>query len=281
MFSVDDGLAIEYAAESRENLAIAETDPLAIERDGTDIDEERVDRVFRTLHTIKGASEFFDLSKIGELAHKAEKVLPLIRSGQMVPTPYSISVLLCAIDRLNELFQNPEASNRADISKLVTELAELYANTKSPVQLGVIIPDKHTQPGAGCLRTLLVEDDFACRLLMQTFLSRYGECHIAINGKEAVEAFQLGLESRTRYDLICMDILMPVMGGREAVRQIRALEEGQGIRSIYGAKIIMTTTVQEIREVFRCFGELCDAYLIKPIDLGQLLAKIKSYQLTQ
>jgi two-component system chemotaxis response regulator CheY len=280
MFSIDDSLAIEYAAESRENLATAETDLLAIEKGGTDIDEERVDRVFRTLHTIRGASEFFDLRTIGELAHQTEKMLPLISSRQMVPTPYSISVLLRAIDRLNELFQNPEASNRADISELMNELAMLNANKEGPVQRKVIVPDKHTQPGAGCLRALLVEDDFACRLLLQAFLSRYGECHIAVNGKEAVEAYRLGLESGAGYDLICMDIMMPVMDGRQAVRQIRALEEGQGIRPIYGAKIIMTTTVQEIREVFRCFRELCDAYLIKPIDLGQLLAKMKSYQLT-
>ena len=41
---------------------------------------------------------------------------------------------------------------------------------------------------------LLVEDDFASRLLLQTFLSRYGECHIAVNGREAVEAFRAALE---------------------------------------------------------------------------------------
>ena len=41
------------------------------------------------------------------------------------------------------------------------------------------------------MRTLIVEDDFTSRLLLQTVLSRYGECHVAINGKEAVEAFRM------------------------------------------------------------------------------------------
>jgi two-component system chemotaxis response regulator CheY len=41
------------------------------------------------------------------------------------------------------------------------------------------------------MRTLIVEDDFTSRLLLQTFLSRYGECHVAINGKEAVEAVRV------------------------------------------------------------------------------------------
>ena len=96
---------------------------------------------------------------------------------------------------------------------------------------------------------------------------------------EAVEAFQTALAGGKNYDLICMDIMMPEMDGREAVRQIRAFEEERGIRSPYGATIFMTTTVQEIREVFQCFRELCDAYLLKPIDLGRLLTKMTFFQL--
>jgi two-component system chemotaxis response regulator CheY len=79
--------------------------------------------------------------------------------------------------------------------------------------------------------------------------------------------------------LICMDIMMPVMDGREAVRRMRAMEAGKGLPLISAAKIIMTTTVDDIKEVFRCFQELCDAYLLKPIDLGKLLSQMRSYEL--
>ena len=41
------------------------------------------------------------------------------------------------------------------------------------------------------MRTLIVEDDFTSRLLLQSLLAQYGECHIAVNGREAVEAFAL------------------------------------------------------------------------------------------
>jgi len=75
--------------------------------------------------------------------------------------------------------------------------------------------------------------------------------------------------------------LMPEMDGREAVRQVRALEEAIGIRSTYGTRIFMTTTVNEVKEVILCFKELCDAYLMKPIDLGQLSDHMRSYQLIQ
>ena len=74
-----------------------------------------------------------------------------------------------------------------------------------------------------------------------------------------------------------MDIMMPEMDGREAVRQVRALEEARGILSTRGAKITMTTTVSDIKKVFQCFKELCDAYLVKPIDLSRLLSYMESW----
>ena len=45
------------------------------------------------------------------------------------------------------------------------------------------------------MKTLVVEDDFTSRPVLQTLLSRYVECHIAVNGREAVAAFGATLES--------------------------------------------------------------------------------------
>lgn len=129
------------------------------------------------------------------------------------------------------------------------------------------------------LRMLLVEDDFASRLLLQTFLSRYGACHIAVNGREAVDAFRAASARNERYDLICMDIMLPEMDGIDAVRQVRAIEEADGILSTRGAKIVMTTAVDRISEIARSFNELCDAYLVKPIDLTKLLNWLRAWRL--
>jgi two-component system chemotaxis response regulator CheY len=278
---VSDTMRVGYLADARGQLARAESDLLAIEKEGQELDEKRINRVFRTVHSIKGASSFFDLIKVGELAQQTENVLALVRSRKLVPAPDSIRVLLRATDRLSELLQNPDSSNQADISEFVTELTRLYEANKTPLRTNSTLAGSKEFPGGRPLRALLVEDDFCCRLLLQKFLSRYGDCHIAVNGREAVEAVRSALDCGQGYDMICMDIMMPEMDGREAVRQVRALEEARGIFSTHGVRIFMTTTVDNIKEVILCFNELCDAYLMKPVDLGKLLDHMKSYQLVQ
>jgi two-component system, chemotaxis family, chemotaxis protein CheY len=131
------------------------------------------------------------------------------------------------------------------------------------------------------MKTLIVEDDFTSRLVLQTYLGRYGECHIAVNGWEAVEAFRTAWEGGQPYDLICMDIMMPEMDGREAVRHVRKIEEARGIPSSGGVKIIMTTALDDVKEVMSCFHELCDAYLVKPISLPELLKQVQAYELVE
>jgi two-component system, chemotaxis family, chemotaxis protein CheY len=131
------------------------------------------------------------------------------------------------------------------------------------------------------LKSLIVEDDFTSRLLLQTFLARHGECHIASNGREAVHAFSMALTSISPYHVICMDILMPEMNGNEAMRQVREMELARGVLPGRGVKIIMTSGVKKVQQVFESFDETCDAYLFKPIDTGKLVKELHAFGLLE
>ena len=129
------------------------------------------------------------------------------------------------------------------------------------------------------MKSLIVEDDFTSRLLLQKLLEPYGERHIAVNGKEAVLACRIARESGQPYDLVCLDIVMPEMDGRSALKAIRAEEKASGVLPGAGPKIVMTTALNDMENVKTAYRELCDGYLVKPINKRKLLELINEVNL--
>lgn len=129
------------------------------------------------------------------------------------------------------------------------------------------------------MKTLIVEDDFTNRLLLQELLKGYGPCDVAVNGKEGVDAAQLASEAGKPYDLICLDIMMPEMDGQEALRKIRDNEEARGILSTMGAKVLMTTALGDVKSVNAAYTSLCDGYLTKPIHQKILVEELRKLKL--
>jgi two-component system, chemotaxis family, chemotaxis protein CheY len=138
---------------------------------------------------------------------------------------------------------------------------------------------KKLTKGETAMKTLIVEDDFTSRLLLQELLKGYGPLQIAVNGKEAVEAMRLALGAGEPFDLICLDIMMPEADGQEALRNLREQEEAMGILSSKGGKIGMTTALRDSKNVIAAYGSLCDAYLTKPIEKAKLLDELHKLQL--
>jgi two-component system chemotaxis response regulator CheY len=129
------------------------------------------------------------------------------------------------------------------------------------------------------MKILIVEDDFASRKFMMKFLSKYGECDITVDGKEAVEAFLMAVEQGEGYDLVCLDILMPSLDGYQTLKEIKEIEKKRGVKEGKGAKIIMTTALNEGRNVRRAFDLGCVAYAGKPVNTEKFEGVLRKLEL--
>ena len=144
---------------------------------------------------------------------------------------------------------------------------------------GIDRPDAGSEPpppdmpavtaGLGAARhVLLAEDNPINQTIAEAMLLSLGyRVTIAGNGREA-----LARAGETRFDAILMDVQMPVMGGLESTRAIRAQERGTGVR----VPIIALTAnaMQGDRE--QCLAAGMDSYLTKPIEMQDLAAELEA-----
>ncbi len=113
-------------------------------------------------------------------------------------------------------------------------------------------------------RLLLVDDEPAITENLAPFLQRAGfEVTVAADGEEALRA-----AARVRPDLIVLDVLMPRLDGREALRRLR--------RAGDWTPVILLTQVGESTERAMALEEGADDYLNKPFDPYELVARIRA-----
>ena len=132
------------------------------------------------------------------------------------------------------------------------------------------------------IRVLIVEDDFLARSLLSTLLSEYGVCHVAVNGREALDAIDRAFDENDPYDLICLDIMMPVMDGQEALQELRKMEARRGLKDLDTTKVIMVTAIDDSKNIMKAFRQgQCEAYLTKPLDRTKLIGHIRDLGLIE
>jgi CheY-like chemotaxis protein len=117
-------------------------------------------------------------------------------------------------------------------------------------------------------KKILLVDDSNTVLMMERMMLRDGGYDVvtAKNGAEAVKQAE-----REKPDLILLDVVMPEMNGFEACKRIRALPDTRS------TPIIMVTTRSEQTNVEAGFASGCNAYITKPFNSLDLLAKLRSY----
>jgi len=126
------------------------------------------------------------------------------------------------------------------------------------------------------MRILIVEDDFVSRNVLQHILAEYGQCDIAVDGLEAVDAFKRAWGESKPYDLVCMDIMMPNLNGHEALTQIRDFEQQMDLNSETEAKVIMTTALNDNKSVSDAFYKgAASSYFVKPINRDKMVEELR------
>jgi two-component system chemotaxis sensor kinase CheA len=123
MASMDNDETLQmFLEEARDHLRDIESDLLSIETEKGPADVELVNKVFRGIHSIKGAAGFFGLTRIKELSHVMENLLNRIRNLEIVPVRRVVESLLKSADVLSTMVESPHTSESTDIEASIALL---------------------------------------------------------------------------------------------------------------------------------------------------------------
>jgi CheY-like chemotaxis protein len=115
-------------------------------------------------------------------------------------------------------------------------------------------------------RVLMADDAAANRELVSAILRNLGlEVDVVADGAEAVHAVQSGA-----YDLVLMDVHMPVMDGLTATQEIRRMQAGTGRRT----PILALTANVQAEQAARCLEAGMDGHLAKPVQIAELASAL-------
>jgi PAS domain S-box-containing protein len=127
-------------------------------------------------------------------------------------------------------------------------------------------PQEHEPVPLQGRRVLIADDSAVNRKVLEVMLRRAGiHLDVALNGAEAVDRVR-----DADYDLVLMDVSMPVMNGYDATRAIRRLGPGRGEVPVIG---VTALAMEGDRE--RCLAAGMNAYLAKPIHADELFRAMR------
>lgn len=161
---------------------------------------------------------------------------------------------------------------RATISTGSLEGVKIIENPQSEILSKEIVKDKvvgELVSLQGC-RILLAEDGADNRQLITYILTKAGAVvQTEVNGKLAVDTAMKEFKKETPYDIILMDMQMPVMDGYQAAKRLRQQD--------YERPIIALTANAMEGDRQKCIDAGCNHYLVKPIDRTKLIQTVRQY----
>lgn len=117
------------------------------------------------------------------------------------------------------------------------------------------------------MRFLIAEDDAVSARVLKKIVERFGEVETAENGELAFDLFQQKLDAGSPFDVIFLDIMMPEVGGQEALEAIREYEDMKGLDPAQGSKVVMVTALTDGGNIYQALRNNCVDYVTKPVSV--------------
>lgn len=125
-----DAMLNEFVSEAKEHLANVSDDLIALDKVSDQARPYRIDRLFRAMHSVKGAAGFFGFVNITELSHLMETLLRDFREGNHSPNPMQVDCMLAGSDLILTLLDDVSHSNHVDISAVRNRLQGLLSESR-------------------------------------------------------------------------------------------------------------------------------------------------------
>jgi two-component system chemotaxis sensor kinase CheA len=156
-----DDLINDFIAETRD-MAQALSGAIVAWESAPD-DRDRLDEIFRFVHTVKGNCGFFDLTRLEALSHAAEDALAEVRAGRRVADTRLVNAVLAVIDRIGELVLALETGESLASEDDEPLIAALSAAPHAPV-IAEILPSPEME-GKKALRSIRLSVDLLDRMM--------------------------------------------------------------------------------------------------------------------
>ncbi len=238
MANIVEDLWDPYVESSSSLLSELEAAAMNLER-GDNVEDDAAN-VRRIMHTLKGEAGMSGLMDVHNLCHEAETAFDeLLEKGQ------AADMILKVKDWINDVIEFVSIHDISEYKHNIEQQKEKEERDKTKI------------------KTLIIEDDHVCSKRLEMLLSDFSDCTYAPNGKKGLEMYQQSVISGSPFQLITLDINMPVMDGHETLTAIRDWEVKNNIYGLDGVKVIMTTSQTTSQHVFGAFREGCEAYVVK------------------
>jgi HD-like signal output (HDOD) protein/CheY-like chemotaxis protein len=124
------------------------------------------------------------------------------------------------------------------------------------------------------MKILVVDDEIVSRTKLTLIMEHFGDCDVVDNGQDALALFRAAHHQEDPFELIMLDINMPVMDGIAVLSEIRDVEKNLKLKKNEAAKILMATSCRDKDQIIACVQSGCNDYIGKPFDIDIIRKKL-------